>query len=358
MSVFESTSFDHHEQVIFHEDSQTGLRAIIALHNTQLGPAMGGCRMYPYASSADALEDVLRLSRGMTYKSAVAGLPYGGGKAVIIADPRRDKTPALLRAMGRFVDSLGGRYITAEDSGMGVPDLKIMSETTPYVVGLDEGRCHGGDPSPATALGVFYGIQAALRYHYGSASVSGRKVAIQGAGAVGLHLLDLLIEAGAEVEIADLNLARLELAAAKGARIVDPKQILQAEVDVLVPCAMGGVINDKTVDTIQANIIAGSANNQLLRPEHGERLRERGILYAPDFVINAGGIIDIYHQQQGNTLAQRDQHLAGIADSLKVIFEGAEAEGISCERVAEDLARQRLNRQVFTQEQNLTSALR
>ncbi len=344
MSVFESASFDHHELVSFREDPQSGLQAIIAIHNTHLGPAMGGCRMYPYANSNEALADVLRLSRGMSYKSALAGLPYGGGKAVIIGDPKKDKTPARLQAMGEFIDSLGGRYITAEDSGMGVEDLKQLALKTPYVVGLNDSLAHGGDPSPATAQGVFVGIKAALQYRYGSESLRGRRVAIQGAGAVGLELLGLLLAEGAEVAVADLNIARLEQAARLGAEIVEPRNILSMAVDVLAPCAMGAVINDDSIGELRAGIIAGSANNQLLHSLHGEQLRERGILYAPDFVINAGGIIDIYHQERGSDSAQRDAHIGNIAGSLSRIFKEAEEKGVSTDYVAEEMARQHLDR--------------
>ncbi|MBT8115260.1 MAG: leucine dehydrogenase, partial [Arenicella sp.] len=289
MFSFSKPIFDDHEFVSFTEDSTSGLRAIIAVHNSNLGPAVGGCRMYPYASDNDALIDVLRLSRGMTYKSALAGLPMGGGKAVIIGDPHTEKTPALLEAMGRFVDQQQGKYITAEDSGTSVADLKIMGGQTKYVSGVNEAQRFGGDPSPMTAYGVFCGIRAALHYKNGSDSLEGISVAVQGAGSVGRYLIKLLKEHGAEVLVADVNEANLTEALTLGAIKTDTGKILTADVDVFAPCAMGAVLNSDTIPLLRAPIVAGAANNQLAQHENGVMLLKRGTLYAPDFVINAGG---------------------------------------------------------------------
>lgn len=344
MSVFDSPSYDHHEIVAFHEDPPSGLRAIIAVHDTRPGPALGGCRMYPYHSEAQALEDVLRLSRGMTYKSALAGLPLGGGKSVIVGNPHTEKTPQLLRAMGDFVNRLGGRYITAEDSGTDVEDMKIIRERTSHVSGVLEGSQFNGDPSPYTAYGVYCGIKVAVGHKYGLTCLEGLSVALQGAGSVGRHLAKRLIDEGARVYVADVNPINLRAAAELGAEVVDVDSILGLDVDILAPCAMGAVINADTVEHIRAGIIAGAANNQLATPREGKRLRERGILYAPDFVINAGGIIDVYYQRtEGNSEKSRS-HVEHIATSLAAIFSRADSENIATASVAELLAREILER--------------
>lgn len=338
MTVFSSPSFDHHERVVFKEDSSCGLRAIVAIHNTRLGAAMGGCRMYPYADEQQALEDVLRLSRGMTYKSALAGLPIGGGKAVIIGDPRRDKSRELLLAMGEFIDSFNGDYIIAEDSGTCVADMEVIAERTDYVTGLRAGDQHGGDPAPHTAQGVFCGICAALEYQFNSGQLAGRRIAVQGAGAIGSLLIEKLIGGGARVYVADVNAEHCRRAEALGATLVGVDEILSLEVDVLAPCAMGAVINDVTVESIRAPIVAGGANNQLADPRHGVRLRERGILYAPDFVINAGGILDVHYQRVGGSAVLREQRVENIAKVLLDIFSRADSEGRDTHSVAEQLA--------------------
>jgi leucine dehydrogenase len=338
MSVFNSPSFDHHELVAFKDDPRSGLRAIVAVHNTSLGPALGGCRMYPYASAEQALEDVLRLSRGMSYKSALAGLPLGGGKAVIMGDPATMKSRRLLLAMGEFIAGLNGQYITAEDSGTGVADLKIIAERTSYVSGVMDGSQFGGDPSPYTALGVFCGIKAALDFRFKETSLQGVRIAIQGAGSVGRHLTELLIAAGAEVFIADVNAANLSLAKAMGAKPVAVADVLGLAVDVLAPCAMGAVIDEQTVGRVQASIVAGAANNQLAKSIQGEQLRQRGILYAPDFVINAGGIIDVYYQRAEGSSNSTAAHVERIGDTLQAIFKRADKTGEATARVAEQLA--------------------
>ncbi len=346
MSVFNAASYDHHELVAFREDRHSGLRAIIAVHNTQLGSAVGGLRMFPYTDDDAALDDVLRLSRGMTYKSALAGLPMGGGKAVIIGDPQRDKTPALMQAMGEFVDSLGGRFVTAEDSGTTVADMREIARRTSYVSGHDERG--GGDPSPYTAYGVYCGILAALRQRRGSETLAGLTVALQGAGAVGRHLAKRLLAAGARVFVADVNRDNLERAVALGAEAVSPASILSMEVDVLAPCALGAVLDAHTVESLRADIIAGAANNQLASPAQAQRLFERGILYVPDFVLNAGGIIAVHYQRSAGRELQGDQldavcteHIARIGAVLADIFARSAREQRDTNAIAEAMAEER-----------------
>ncbi|NND82102.1 MAG: Glu/Leu/Phe/Val dehydrogenase [Gammaproteobacteria bacterium] len=337
MCVFSSASFDQHELVAFTEDAKSGLRAIIAVHNSSLGPAVGGCRMYPYANDADALEDVLRLSRGMTYKSALAGLPMGGGKAVIIGDPATLKTPELLQAMGRFIDQQGGKYITAEDSGTCVADLKIMSSQTKFVTGINEAQSFGGDPSPLTAYGVYCGIKSALQFARGDAQLKQVSVAVQGAGAVGRYLIKHLIDDGAQVYVADIKADNLRKAVELGATAMSTDEILAADVDILAPCAMGAVLNSQSIPKLRASIVAGAANNQLATIEDGALLQQRGILYAPDFVISAGGIIEIFHQNSG-TMERSREHIAKIGDTLTQIFEQSTAQQLPTVRVAEQMA--------------------
>ena len=338
MTPFDHRDFDGHQLLAFREDRASGLRAIIAVHNTHLGPALGGCRMFPYSSHERALSDVLRLSRGMTYKNALAGLPYGGGKAVIIGDPRRHKSRELLLAMAEFVEGLAGQYITAEDSGTGAADMAVLAERTAYVSGVDNGDA-GGDPSPVTAYGVFCGIRAAVAHKFRS-DLSGVRVAVQGVGNVGYHLVEYLIGAGAQVSVADINLDNVRRVVALGARAVDVGEVLFADVDVVAPCAMGGAINPDSVDRIRAGVVAGSANNQLATADMGQRLLQRNILYAPDYVINAGGVIDVYYQlrrvrDRGQVLA----HVERIGDTLVQIFRSSgssrEATSVIADRMAE-----------------------
>jgi leucine dehydrogenase len=339
MSVFTNEAYDHHEQVAFAEDRHSGLRAIIAVHNTSLGPAVGGCRMFAYASEADALFDVLRLSRGMTYKSALAALPFGGGKSVIIGDPRVDKTPALLAAMGDFINSLGGRYVAAEDSGTGVADIRAMSARTPHVSGLQEGAEFGGDPSPSTAYGVYLGIRTAVQYRLGADSMRGLRVAVQGLGHVGFHLAGLLKADGAEVFGADVNPDNLRRAVdSHGVSAVDVADILTLEADVLAPCAMGAVLNSESIDGLRVGIVAGAANNQLADEGQASHLWDRGILYGPDFLINAGGIIDVHHQRLGSELHLKREHIERIETNLQEILYRSDRAGRSPHLVAEELA--------------------
>lgn len=339
MTVFDHADFDHHELVAFKDDAASGLKAIVAVHNSNLGPALGGCRMFSYTSNAAALSDVLRLSRGMTYKSALAGIALGGGKSVIIGNPHQVKTRELLMAMGDFIDSLGGHYITAEDSGTGVADMAVIGERTKYVSGFIADEEHGGDPSPITAYGVFQGIVASVAYQF-NADLKGMRVALQGIGNVGYHLARMLIDAGAIVYAADINAANINRAVNDLGVIETPlTDILASDVEVLAPCALGGAINADMIDSLKAKVVAGAANNQLATVAMGEVLLQRGILYAPDYVINAGGIIDVYHQQKGS----RDStivnaHVERIGDTLSRIFDRSAEESRPTNEIADKLA--------------------
>ncbi len=340
MEIFGHPEFDGHEQVVFGHDAASGLNAIIAIHNTNLGPALGGCRMWPYASEAEALTDVLRLARGMTYKSALAGLAYGGGKAVILGDPRKDKSEALFLAMGRLVDSLGGRYATAEDVGISVDDVEVMARATKYVAGT---RAAGaGDPSPSTAYGVFMGIRAAVAHKLGRNSLDGVRVAVQGVGHVGTHLCGFLNQAGARLTVTDIDRAAVARVADEfGAEAVAPEAITGIAGEVFAPCALGAVIDDETIERLQAPIVAGSANNQLAAPRHGVELLRRGVLYAPDYVINAGGVINISHEGPVYDKQAAVEHVGRIHDNLREIFSRAEAAGIPTSEAADRLAEER-----------------
>lgn len=351
MSLFNHVEFDHHEQVCYVSDVHSGLKAIIAIHNSQLGPALGGTRMYPYANDEDALTDVLRLSRGMTYKSAMARLPLGGGKSVIIGDPRRQKTPDLLRAFGRYLERLGGNYIAAEDSGTSVPDMKIIAEETRFVTGLHDkqttdGQTRSGDPSPATALGCFLGIKAAVKHRLKRDQLDGLTVGIQGLGSVGFRVAQMLHEAGANLVVADINDEVLTRAQKElGARIVALDDIYQQPMDIFSPCALGATINPASLAQLTASIIAGAANNQLDTPETGHLLHKKDICYAPDYVINAGGIIDVCYEQLGAYDSQQvNRHIEGIYDTLLELFERSRREDIATSELADTVARERLNR--------------
>lgn len=342
MSVFNHPEFNHHEQVVFAEDATSGLRAIIAIHDTRLGPGVGGCRMYPYARDEDALTDVLRLSRGMTYKSALAGLPFGGGKSVIIGDPRHDKTPQLMRAMGDAVERLGGAYVLAEDSGTSPADMRYAAERTRHVSGLED-NAHGGDPSPSTAYGVFLGLRAGVTQAFGSDDLTGIRVAIQGLGHVGFHLARHLCEAGAMVLGSDIHAPNIERAHAElGVIPVDPSAILATDCEVFAPCALGAILNRDSINQLKARVIAGAANNQLATELDDERLLERGIVYCPDFAINAGGIIEVFHQQQGSAESVRQAALDNIGNVVETILARAQQSGQSTQKVAVALAESRL----------------
>ena len=339
--MFDHPEFRGHEQVVFGHDRASGLFTIIAVHDTRLGPALGGCRMWAYASSAEALTDALRLSRGMTYKNALAGLDLGGGKAVIIGDARSAKTPDLLAAFGAQVDRLGGTYITAEDVGISAPDMEIVATRTQHVRGT---RATGlGDPSPYTALGVFCGIRAALRHRFGSDSLEGHRVCVQGLGHVGMDLAGQLHRAGARLVLADIHKPSLEDAVVRfGAEAVEADHAHAADVDVFAPCALGAGLNDDTIPQIRAGIVAGAANNQLAEERHDEALRERGILYAPDYAINAGGVISIALATPGGDDTLVRSKVDAIDETLTRIFERAERLSLPTQKVADTLAEERL----------------
>lgn len=332
-----------HEQVVFCHDKKTNLRAIIAIHDTTLGPALGGCRFRDYKDDDEALFDVMRLSRGMTYKAAVAGLTLGGGKSVIIGDPAKLKTPELLRAFGRFVQNLNGRYITAEDLNMSVSDIEIVAEETDYVSGLS-GKHGSGDPSPITALGCLSGIKASAEYKLGRKNLKGVKVAVQGCGKVGQSLCELLHAEGAELWVSDVNpKATKAMEKAFKAKIVDNNAIFSADVDIFAPCALGAIVNRDTIPMLKASIVAGSANNQLLDEEQDLKLlTKRGILYAPDFVINAGGLINVFHELKGYNESAAKKQALKIGSTLNSIYKTAEEEKISTLEAAYHIANKRI----------------
>ncbi len=342
MAVFDHPDFDQHESLHYIQDAATGLRAIIAIHSTALGPAAGGCRRWQYVNDDDALTDVLRLARGMTYKNAVAGLKFGGGKSVILASDAAPKSETLFRAFGRAVESLGGRYVTAEDVGCSVDDMRYVKMETDFVSGLPkDGAGAGGDPSPLTALGVFLGIKAAAKTRLGTDSLNGVRIAVQGVGHVGLHLCRLLRDDGAELTVADVNgdnlrLARDELPVTE----VPPAELLFSDVDVLAPCALGNILTSVTIPKLKAKIVAGAANNQLADESDGARLADRDILYAPDYVINAGGIINVAHEYYGNSSEEQVRAEVGkIPQRLEAIFVEAKDTSRPTNLIADELAR-------------------
>lgn len=336
---------DGYEKVVRCRDEASGLHALVAVHDTTLGPALGGMRMLPYASEDEALFDVLRLSRGMTYKSAVAETGLGGGKSVIIGDPST-KSPALFQAMGTFIDSLGGKYITAEDMNIGIPDLEEVAKTTKHVVGLSLESGSSGNPSPYTARGCMVGIRAVLQELYGRPTFAGERVLIQGIGAVGGRLAVLLKEAGAKVIICDINEERVAaMQAEHGFETVPDADHLELDFDIYCPCARGAGINDETIPKLRCKAVAGCANNQLLEARHADALKERGILYAPDYVINAGGIINVGVEllPGGYNEAEALRRIDRIETNLAKVFEIARTENISTRDAAARLAEQRLS---------------
>ncbi len=342
MPVFDHREFDQHEMMHFVHDAETGLRAIIAIHSTALGPAAGGCRRWQYRSDLDALTDALRLSRGMTYKNAIAGLNFGGGKSVILADASTPKTPELFRAFGRAVEGLGGKYITAEDVGITIEDMRHVGEETSYVSGLPKsGASAGGDPSPLTALGVFLGIEAAVRARLGADSLAGIRIAVQGVGNVGYQLCRLLHDAGAKLTIADVNRDNVNRVRSEfDVTVVSPAEILFADVDVLAPCALGNILTAHTIPKLKAKVVAGAANNQLSTEQDGARLADRDILYAPDYVINAGGIINVAHEYSGGSSEEKVRKEIGrIPGRLELIFDEAKSTQQPTNRIADELAR-------------------
>lgn len=343
MEIFNLLSTNSHEQVVFCYNKTVNLKAIIAIHDTTLGPALGGCRMLPYKTEQDALDDVLRLSKGMTYKAAVSGLNLGGGKTVVIGDPRRDKTEPLLRMLGRFINTLGGRYITAEDVGTNVADMLIIRQETEFITGVPTSRGGGGDPSIITAYGVLKGIEACLLERYGSRSVKGKVVAIQGIGSVGYHLAENIANADGKLILSDINEKKLKEVADKfGASAVSPADIYSQKCNIFAPCALGGIINSEMIPQLQCDIIAGSANNQLKNDKDADELRRRGILYAPDFVINAGGLINVAEEIYGYNRQSALENAAKIFDSVKKVLAISKEDNISTDRAAQVLAETRI----------------
>jgi leucine dehydrogenase len=346
MDVFGMREFDGHERVVFGYDEATGLRSVVAIHSTALGPAAGGCRMWAYGSTAEAVTDVLRLSRGMSYKNAMAALPFGGGKAVIIGDSRR-KSPELFQAYGRFVGSLNGQYITAEDVGTTTADMEEVARVTRFVSGLGRrAGAAGGDPAPKTALGVFLGLKAAVKFRSGRSDLEGLTVAVQGVGGVGYHLCGLLAGEGVKLRVADVRSSATQRVGDEFRAVTVPvESVLAEEVDVLAPCALGAVLNSRSIPTIRARIVAGAANNQLAEEKDGTALQLAGVLYSPDYVVNAGGIISVAREYSGGaTESQVVTEIHGIPGRLTEIFERARREGRPTNAVADQMARERIGR--------------
>ena len=344
MGSFEMISkHGDHEQVVFCHDKNVGLKAIIAIHNTALGPALGGTRMWNYKNEDEALTDVLRLSKGMTYKAAAAGLNLGGGKAVILGDSKTQKTEGLFRAFGQFVNSLNGKYITAEDVGTTVNDMEHIYMETPWVTGIPKDFGGSGDPSPYTAHGVLMGIKAAASEKFGTDSLKGMRIAVQGLGNVGSNLVRYLVEEGARIIIADIDQGRVKVHHEKyGVEVVSPDQILFVDCDIQAPCAMGAIINDETIVKLKCKAIAGGANNQLAEARHGDQLRELGILYAPDYVVNAGGLMNVFVELEGYSPERAFEKTKKVYDNVKKVFEISKRDNIGTHTAADRLAEERM----------------
>jgi leucine dehydrogenase len=342
--IFESIANSGHEQVVFCQSKDAGLKAIIAVHNSVLGPALGGLRMWPYRTETEALNDVLRLSRGMTYKAAVAGLNLGGGKAVIIGDPAKDKSEALFRAFGRFVNSLNGRYITAEDVGIDVNDMEYVLKETEYVTGVHQVHGGSGDPSPFTAYGTVQGLLAALNVRFGDEDVGKYSYAVQGVGHVGLEFVRLLREYGAKVWVTDINQELVQRAADEfGAEAVDLDEIYDVPADVYAPCALGGTVNATTLPRLKCKIICGAANNQLATDEIGDEVEKRGILYAPDYAVNAGGLMNVSLEIDGYNRERAMRMMRTIYYTLGKIFQISKRDKIPTYKAADRVAEERIN---------------
>ena len=343
MEIFKSLSYDEHEQVAFWLDRVAGLRSIIAIHDTTLGPAIGGVRMHPYKSEEEALKDVLLLSKSMTYKAAAAGINLSGGQGVIIGNPLKDKNELVLRSFGRFVESLNGRYITAEDVGTTVEDMEIVRYETQYVTGLSQALGGGGDPGPVTAIGMVHGLVACVEKAFGKKSLQGLKVAIQGLGNVGFNLAQLLFERKCRLLVADVDQNKVDQAKEKlGAEVVSPDEIYDVKADVFSPNALGGVINDQTIQRLNVKIVAGAANNQLAEERHGDVLHQKRILYAPDFVIGAGGLINVVNELEGYEQERAIKRAGGIYEILYRVLQKSEKENIPTHKAATLLAEERI----------------
>ena len=342
LEIFDYLEKYDYEQLVFCQDRNSGLKAIISIHDTTLGPALGGTRIWDYKSEEDAIVDALRLSKGMTYKNATAGLNLGGGKAVIIGDPTKIKSEELFRSFGRYIEGLGGRYITAEDMNTTTQDMALINDETDYVVGL-EGK--SGNPSPVTAFGVYRGILAAANEVFGSDDLTGKVVAVQGLGSVGYAVCEHLVNAGAKLFVTDIRKESIERAVNNlGVTAVSPDEIYNVECDIFTPCAMGAVINDFTVEQLKCKIVAGSANNQLAEEKHGEILREKGILYVPDFVINSGGVINVYEELLGYNKERAMKRASAIYDAVKKVIEISKRDNVPTFIAAERMAEERIEK--------------
>ena len=344
MDLFKSLQEHDYEQVIYCSDKETGLKAIIVIHDTTLGPALGGTRMWPYNTEEEALEDALRLAHGMTYKNAAAGLNLGGGKAVIIGDPKTDKSEAMFRKFGQYVDSLNGRYITAEDVGTTEQDMDYINMETKYVTGTSSGKS-SGDPSPVTAYGIYQGIKATAEVTFNNSSLENRVIAVQGVGHVAYTLCKYLHDEGAKLIVTDINKDAVSRAVVDfGASAVEPDEIYSIDCDIFVPCALGAIINDETIPQFKAKAIAGSANNQLKDDKHGDLLHEMGITYAPDFVINAGGVINVADEMVGYNQKRAMKKVEMIYENLKRVFEISKEEDIPTYLAADRMAEERIEK--------------
>lgn len=345
MEIFKYMEKYDYEQLVFCQDEASGLKAIIAIHDTTLGPALGGARMWTYATEENAIEDALRLARGMTYKNAAAGLNLGGGKTVIIGDPFKDKNEEMFRALGRFIQGLNGRYITAEDVGTSVTDMDLIHEETNYVTGISPAFGSSGNPSPVTAYGVYRGMKAAAKEAFGTDSLEGRTIAVQGLGNVAYKLCEYLHSEGAKLVVTDINQAAIDRVVNDfGAKAVAPEEIYAQDVDIFSPCALGAIINDETIPQLKAKVIAGSANNQLQDSKHGDYIHELGIVYAPDYVINSGGVINVADELYGYNRERAMKRVDGIYDSIEKIFEISKRDGIPTYVAANRLAEERIAR--------------
>ncbi|HEX7065003.1 MAG TPA: branched-chain amino acid dehydrogenase [Bacillales bacterium] len=345
MELFHYLENYDYEQLVFCQDKESGLKAVIAIHDTTLGPALGGTRMWQYDSEDAAIEDALRLARGMTYKNAASGLNLGGGKTVIIGDPRKDKNEAMFRAFGRYIQGLNGRYITAEDVGTTVADMDLIHEETDFVTGISVAFGSSGNPSPVTAYGVYKGMKAAAQEAFGSDSLEGKTVAVQGVGHVAYVLCKHLHEEGAQLVVTDINKEAVKRAVDDfGARAVDPDDIYDVDCDIFAPCALGAVVNDDTISRLKAKVIAGSANNQLKDEAHGDQLHEMGVAYAPDYVINAGGVINVADELNGYNHERAMKKVEGIYDNVARVFEISKRDGIPTYVAADRLAEERIER--------------
>jgi len=345
MTIFQRMQEYDYEELVFFQDRATGLQAIVAIHDTTLGPSLGGCRFWQYTSARAAINDALRLARGMTYKASVAGLNLGGGKSVVIGNPKTHKSEALLRALGRFINTLRGRYIIAEDVGTTTEDMTIIHKETNYVVGLAKEHGGSGDPSPVTAYGILHGMQACTKEVFKTRDLNGLTVAIQGAGHVGYHLAEQLKKEGADILITDIYKKNAKRVMDEfGAKYVEPNKIYAAKCDIFSPCALGGILNDKTIRALKCRIIAGSANNQLKSSRHGDKIQERGILYAPDYVINSGGLINVADGMRGYNRARALRKTARIYNAVMRVINLAKQDGVPPHIAADRLAERRIQR--------------